>query len=96
MSSSASTPPALDPRRLPRREDGRTFLGNSIVCYTQPTVVVAHYVQGCDNVLSELRRMCDSDRSWATLQTTPSSNPRSATFSDNRCGHYEVTGNRTR
>ena len=32
--------------------------------------------------------MCDGDRSWATLQTTPSSNSRPATFPNNRCGHY--------
>ena len=95
-SSSASTPPAFYPRGLPCREDGRTFLRNSIVCYTLPTMVVAHYVQERDGVLSELRTMCDSDQSWTTLQTTPSSNSRPATFPDNRGEHYGVTSNRTR
>ena len=29
------------------------------------------HVQGRDGVLPELRRTCDGDRSWTTLQTTP-------------------------
>ena len=95
-SSSAPTPPAIHPRGLPHREDGRTFLRDSTVCYSLPTVVVAYYVQGRDGVLPELRRMCDGDRSWTTLQTTPSSDPLPATFPDIRCGHHGVTDDRTR
>ena len=50
-SSSTSTYTAVDFRRWPCRENGRTFLRCSPVRYIQSSVVVAHNVQGCAGVL---------------------------------------------